>query len=208
MAPLPDTVYPDSTYTPVATVWNCGNVDESFEIICIVDSYEDTMNAISCFAPSETTQVFFSPWTVPSGNGMTYIMTCFFTSPDGGICPDVVVDTFYTPATGVFEEPIFEVRPSDVGSMQIQPNPFRHSTSISFTSLPKDSRVSLKAYDITGRLVKTLIDGNSPGFNDGSILTLSWDGRDEERNLLPPGIYFLKLKGDRETLIKKAVLLR
>jgi hypothetical protein len=208
MAPLPDTVYPDSTYTPIATVWNCGNVDESFEIICIVDSYEDTMEAVSCFAPSETTQVFFSPWTVPSGNGATYIMTCFFTTPDGGICPDTAVDTFYTPATGIEEEPVFEDRPFNVGSIQIQPNPFQHSTSISFTGLPSDSRVSLKVYDITGRMVKTLMEGNSPGFNDGSILTLSWDGRDEGRNFLPPGIYFLKLKGDRVTLIKKAVLLR
>ncbi|MBI4721704.1 MAG: T9SS type A sorting domain-containing protein [Candidatus Stahlbacteria bacterium] len=61
--------------------------------------------------------------------------------------------------------------------------PFTNLTIISY-QLPTKSRVSLKIYDITGRIVKTLVNGEK---NAGSY-SVSFDA-----NHLTAGIYFAKL---------------
>jgi flagellar hook assembly protein FlgD len=47
----------------------------------------------------------------------------------------------------------------------------------------------IRVYDVTGRMVRRLALG--AGWS-GSV---SWDGRDEEGNLVPAGLYFARLTG-------------
>lgn len=80
--------------------------------------------------------------------------------------------------------------PTTFGLHQNHPNPFRTTTTISYQvgdeGQKRESSVSLKIYNITGRLVKTLIDSHqSPGY-----YKIRWDGRDKNDNILPAGIYF------------------
>lgn len=86
---------------------------------------------------------------------------------------------------------------------QNAPNPFNPSTSISFF-LPARARVSLRVYDVQGRLVRTLIDAEV----DGGDRSTRWDGRDERGNSLSSGVYFYQLRFEDKTLTRKMVLLK
>ena len=72
-----------------------------------------------------------------------------------------------------------------------RPNPFDYRTSINF-QLPKNTHVSLKVYDIRGRLVCTLLDGVQPAGRH----QLDWDGKDSSGSQTSPGIYFVRLASE------------
>mgnify|MGYP001483726129 CR=1 FL=1 len=65
---------------------------------------------------------------------------------------------------------------------QAYPNPFNPMTCINF-ALPIDSRVQVKVFDLTGRLVSTIMNGFQPAGNH----KLSWDGSNKAS-----GVYFVK----------------
>ncbi|MEO0093980.1 MAG: T9SS type A sorting domain-containing protein [candidate division WOR-3 bacterium] len=84
-----------------------------------------------------------------------------------------------------------------------QPNPFAHKTRILF-SLKNSALTKLFIYDLTGRIVKTLINGNmQPG-----IYTINWQGDGNCGKKLASGIYFLKFQADDYQKIKKLLLTR
>ena len=86
---------------------------------------------------------------------------------------------------------------------QNNPNPFGSSTVIAF-SLPKESKVTLAIYDITGRMVKNLVDREMGAGNH----TLRWDGKDQTGREVTSGIYFYRLKAGDFTQTNKMVVLR
>jgi len=77
------------------------------------------------------------------------------------------------------------------GLINVFPNPFDQSTMIHF-SIPGQSDISLKIYDISGRLIKVLKDGKLQGGN----YTIKWNGRDDNGNQTSEGMYFIKLNSD------------
>jgi flagellar hook assembly protein FlgD len=86
---------------------------------------------------------------------------------------------------------------------QNQPNPFNPTTRIDF-SVEHGGVVTLRVYDIAGRLVRTLVAGSrAPG-----AYTEHWDGRSDSGERVASGIYFYRLESDRRSLTRKAVLLR
>ena len=68
------------------------------------------------------------------------------------------------------------------------PNPFTNSITISF-SISHAENVSIKIFDITGRLVITLVDAEM----QSGIQQLQWDGIDAKGNPVDAGIYFLNI---------------
>jgi len=70
------------------------------------------------------------------------------------------------------------------------PNPFLGTTTVSFAAAP-GANVSLRVYDIRGRLVSTLLNGVST--REGAQ-TVNWDGRDREGRDAASGLYFLRLE--------------
>ena len=70
-----------------------------------------------------------------------------------------------------------------------RPNPFNPRTEIDF-SLPVDSEVSLRVFDVAGRHVRQLVRGSKPA----GVHTVTWDGRDEQARSLSSGIYFYELQ--------------
>jgi len=112
---------------------------------------------------------------------------------------------------------------SVVTSIQNEPNPFTRSTVISCrlsesAASNQWTGVSLKIYDLSGRLIRTLIDepitSCAQHSVDQSPITIIWDGTDESGNAVVSGIYFCGLtiqsRGKVVNLIsvKKMVLLR
>jgi flagellar hook assembly protein FlgD len=64
--------------------------------------------------------------------------------------------------------------------------------------------VSLKVYDIAGRLVRTLV---SDKMREG-IYSVEWDGTDVENRNVANGMYFYQLRAQDRTLSRKLVLIR
>ncbi len=91
------------------------------------------------------------------------------------------------------------------------PNPFSSSTTISFNIHRRDAKnAEIKIYNVKGQLVKCLECGESlstkaPMYRDYSI---NWDGKDENRNQVPNGIYFCRLSSGDKSAVKKMLLLR
>ena len=83
------------------------------------------------------------------------------------------------------------------------PNPAHGSTTIGF-SLPRESNVRLRVYDVAGRLVRTLVDGRV-GSGEGIKI---WDGRHEGGGQAAGGVYFYRLETDAQTLTRKMILVR
>jgi hypothetical protein len=89
------------------------------------------------------------------------------------------------------------------GLRQNMPNPFGSGTAIEF-SVPETQRVTLAVFNISGRLVRTLVDGEVPA----GPSQVRWDGRDGGGNPLASGIYFYRLENGERTITRKGVLLR
>lgn len=86
---------------------------------------------------------------------------------------------------------------------QNYPNPAMNSTFIRF-AIPTAGKVSLKIYDVTGKLVKTMIDGECKPGN----YNLLWNGYDNHNKKVSNGIYFVRLAKDNKQYTRKAVLLK
>ncbi|MEA3310640.1 MAG: FlgD immunoglobulin-like domain containing protein [candidate division WOR-3 bacterium] len=83
----------------------------------------------------------------------------------------------------------------------ITPNPFVGSTTISF-AVPATVNVSLKVYDITGKLVTTLVSGNqAPGRH-----SVVWNGTDDLGRSVAQGIYLVRMDAASFSATKKVVL--
>jgi hypothetical protein len=90
---------------------------------------------------------------------------------------------------------------------QNYPNPFGTSseaTSIKYSIPSSGERVVLRVYDVSGRLVRTLVNG----VREGDHYVATWDGRNDRGARVAAGIYFYKLQFGPKTMTKKMVLFR
>jgi hypothetical protein len=115
---------------------------------------------------------------------------------DGGLLGDLrwfdetvsaVIDMFTSSET-----------PSEFALHQNYPNPFNPVTTIRY-SLDKQSDISIKVYNITGRLVETLYTGNKAA----GEYTITWDA-----SHLASGIYFYKLVSASNVITQKMMLIK
>jgi len=84
-----------------------------------------------------------------------------------------------------------------------RPNPFNNRTAIKF-QIPVKSKVNIKIYNSTGRLVKILVDDlKNPG-----VYNLNWDGKDDLDRIQSKGIYFVRLKTNDYNETKKIIMVR
>lgn len=83
------------------------------------------------------------------------------------------------------------------------PNPFAYRTTILYR-LAVPSEFSLRIYDPSGRLVRTLVEGRVPG----GAHEAAWDGRDEQGRLVGPGVYFCAPGTARAARPAKLILVR
>ena len=84
------------------------------------------------------------------------------------------------------------------------PNPFNPSTQISFVVPEGGANVSLRIYDVTGRLVRTLADG----FEPAGDRTVSWRGTDDQGRAVASGVYYYQMTGPDFFENRKMVLLK
>lgn len=85
----------------------------------------------------------------------------------------------------------------------VRPNPFNPSSIIELISFLK-ARVRLGVYDVSGRLVRVLVDD----ILDAGLHTVSWDGRSDGGLPAASGVYFYRLEAQGQSKTRTVVLLR
>ncbi|NIV91236.1 DNRLRE domain-containing protein, partial [candidate division KSB1 bacterium] len=88
--------------------------------------------------------------------------------------------------------------PHKITLQQNYPNPFNIETNIEYT-LPKAGEVRIDIYNMTGQLVRTLVDE----FQTTGFKTISWDGRDSQRRVVSSGVYFIRMETGQQKLVRK-----
>lgn len=86
---------------------------------------------------------------------------------------------------------------------QNAPNPFNPRTTIPF-QVAETGTVNLAVYDVSGRKVQTLVNGN---FSAGSH-AVSWDGVDANGGPVPSGVYTARLEAGGTTQTRKMLLVK
>lgn len=93
-------------------------------------------------------------------------------------------------------EPVTLTLPNEFELKQNYPNPFNPSTTIEYT-IPENSRLSLKVYDILGKEVATLVDKEQ---NSGTYIVI-WDAKS-----VSSGIYFYRITAGNYSDTKMMIL--
>jgi len=94
--------------------------------------------------------------------------------------------------------------PTEFRLLGAAPNPFNPRTAISF-ELPEARAVDLRIYDASGRLVRTLLSGETmPAGRRG----VEWDGRDASGRTSPSGVYFYRLTAGADADLGRMLLLK
>ena len=86
----------------------------------------------------------------------------------------------------------------------VYPNPFNPVTTISFEVPDGGANVSLRIYDVSGRLIRTLVDGVAPS----GLRSASWDGTNDAGEPVTSGMYFYRLTAPSFSETKKMLLLK
>ena len=118
--------------------------------------------------------------------------------------------TFLEDVTGIAFDPESWILATSTGrplatvpSLNVSPNPFTSSTSITFeTRTP--GRADVVIYDVTGARVRTVQRGDLPA----AFHQFGWDGRNDLGNTVAQGVYFVRLELPQGTFTRKAVLTR
>jgi hypothetical protein len=87
--------------------------------------------------------------------------------------------------------------------LRARPNPFVATTEIVY-SLPAAGRVSLRLFDVTGRLVRTLVSGRM----EAGVHRTAWDGRDGRGRAMGSGVYFVQFDAAGITASQRLLMLR
>jgi len=87
---------------------------------------------------------------------------------------------------------------------QNYPNPCNPRTTIEY-SIRERGHVSLRIYDVSGRLVSTLVDEAQ---NPSGMRSVTWDGRNHLGNPVSSGVYFYRLITKDFSQTKKMVVLK
>ena len=93
--------------------------------------------------------------------------------------------------------------PTDYALQQSYPNPFNATAIIEF-AIPEAAHVRLEVYNVLGRKVRTLADGNQAA----GFYRMVWDGLDAGGRPVPTGLYFYRLVANQWTKTRRMMILK
>lgn len=96
------------------------------------------------------------------------------------------------------------VTPKTFALYQNVPNPFNPTTVIRYDVPEGEGHVTLRVYDVKGRLVRTLVDGPQSA-GEKSVM---WNGRNSQGHPVATGVYFYRMTAPGFAMTKKMVLLQ
>ena len=83
------------------------------------------------------------------------------------------------------------------------PNPFNPRTTIQY-GLTDRSAVRLDIFDVSGRLVRTLVDEEKPA----GTYQVHWNGNDSSGRAAAAGVYYCRLEAGDRVEMKKLVMVK
>jgi len=130
---------------------------------------------------------------------------------EGAVSPELVVQSGGTTSIAQISQEVIselsenpdtpEALPKTLSLGQNYPNPFNPATNIRY-ALPEAGQVKLMIFNITGQLVKTLVDGEqTAGFK-----TIRWQGKDSNGRNVSSGIYFVRLDAGEQKFSRRIIL--
>ncbi len=93
------------------------------------------------------------------------------------------------------------VGPHEAYLRQNRPNPFNPTTTLEF-GLPRGGAASVRVFDLHGRLVRTVVDGQLPAGQH----TATWNGRDGQGRPVASGVYVVQLAGPGVSESRRMIL--
>jgi hypothetical protein len=190
---------------PKARIKNFGSYAENFPAACFIGTvYADTQNV--SLSAGEEKQVSFDGWTANVGGGHTVLVRTLLPmdaypendAQSGGIG---VKGPRGRDTTRTILEPDREIKSFTLASCK--PNPFANTIAISY-ALPYEVMVSLNIYDVTGKLVKTLVAKREPAGD----YQLVWDGTSNAGVKTNSGVYLIRFETPTCPTIQKLVLIK
>lgn len=94
-------------------------------------------------------------------------------------------------------------RPLETALLAPSPNPLRGDAALTF-ALSEPGVVELVVYGVDGRRVRALVSG----WREAGLYHTPWDGRDETRQPVAPGVYYLQLSAEGRRFTRTMVYLR
>ncbi|MBU1880479.1 T9SS type A sorting domain-containing protein, partial [bacterium] len=134
------------------------------------------------------------PGTVLAEDSFPFTKTGDFDGEFVPFVPDGVPNPFDRIDTG----DIITALPDEYQVMGTYPNPFNPTTTISY-ALPEAGKLSLKVFDVSGRLVATLVDGH----RDAGYHEVTFDASN-----LASGVYIYQLKVNDFSTNGKVILMK
>ena len=143
---------------------------------------------------------------VPAGSGDTYREDGTILLVDSAQQPTgmAVTSLRLTPLSGgTVDVPGGPAAPAAFAIQEVRPNPTSGSATVTL-ALPRRGRARLAAFDVNGRLVRTLWDGEM----DAGVRAITWDGRTDRGARAPGGIYFLRFESASQRAVRRLAILR
>lgn len=101
------------------------------------------------------------------------------------------------------EKPHWRDKMQSVKLMQNYPNPFNSFAVIRY-SLSKPTRTTLKIHDMSGRVVKTLVND----LQNSGYYRVRWNLKDDRERKIANGVYFYRIEAGNFIATKKMLLIR
>jgi hypothetical protein len=172
--------------------WN-ESEDEDFRYFCIYRS------ASYNFTPNDENRVDMTTvttWTDPEYDGgqVYYKITAvdFSGNESDPVSPGTVTS---------IDEPVI---PQMYCLYQNVPNPFNPNTTIRYDVATGGGQVTILIYDVSGRLLRTLVAGKQTAGQKTAV----WDGRDDHGRGVTSGVYFYRLEAPGYNKTLKMILIQ
>ena len=162
-------------------------------LLCFPDSTDQTVN------PQETITCGVN--IVPFSDGVGNADFRLYSIGDPGLESNYSVTLYAgTAATSV---EVYSHEAGHVVLSQSFPNPARGATTIDFV-LPSERDVTLEVYDVTGRMIRTLVSGRLPAGDHSA----TWRGLSDAGAGVPSGVYYYRLSTPEGVQSRKLTYLR
>ena len=181
-------------------------IDKDSLYVFIIDSvdYNDPDNDVCTLTIKQGNYYSISGDTIKPSLAFSGTLIVPFSISDGELTAD---DTLLITVTSLGisspDQEISSQLPEQFALHYNYPNPFNPSTTINY-DLPENSYVRLTIYDITGKLIRTLINQSQTTGNR----TVVWDGRDDFGRTVSGGVYLYSIEAGSFRQTRKMLLLK
>jgi hypothetical protein len=225
---LPYAVYCISAHTPTPSLWYVSPPDSGYSVDNIAPAVPEGFaiayntgsgNRLTWDpSPDEDFQYFrvyrsSDPDFVPSPSELVHSLTeTNWSDPDYDgwnvyykiTALDYVGNESDPASAGTVTAVTGPVIPQAYGLYPNVPNPFNPSTTIRYDMPADGGAVTLRIYDVSGRLVRTLVDGPQAAGQK----QVTWNGKDDLGRSVVSGVYFYRLEAPRYKKTLKMILIQ